>query len=235
MASASFLAHPIKKLLAERTERGAAIKIDEQLSNRLLNDLAALWPWDDRNARDQLPLLQYCLNRIWIQALDAGAGAPIVFTIADYERVGKLEGALNAHSDEVLRALGADCRPVAETVFRALTAGTSANDATRRPTRLGDVVAINNGDEERVRKVVAWAIGWFSRTAHRSPSRRLSPQAPRLSLRQASCFSRSATRPRTEIAGALDELRQAGKLGRDRDGRYHSFSPRAAAQRGEGA
>ena len=53
------------------------VAIEEALVNRLLNDLAAFAPWDDRGRRDQLdrlirradqlPLLQYCLNRMWIR------------------------------------------------------------------------------------------------------------------------------------------------------------------------
>ena len=56
------------------------VAIEEALVNRLLNDLAAFAPWDDRGRRDQLdrlirradqlPLLQYCLNRMWVRAQD---------------------------------------------------------------------------------------------------------------------------------------------------------------------
>jgi hypothetical protein len=139
-------------------------KIADDLTNRLLNDLAAFAPWDDRSTRDQLdrlarradqlPLLQYCLNRMWTRARDAASAEPIMLTLADYERIGGLGGALNAHADEVLRNLGADCRTVAEAVFRALTEGSSAGEAVRRPTRFDELVAICNGDEARVRKVV---------------------------------------------------------------------------------
>ena len=139
-------------------------KIADELTNRLLNDLAAFAPWDDRSTRDQLdrlarradqlPLLQYCLNRMWTRARDDAPDAPIVLTLADYERIGGLGGALNAHADEVLHGLGDDCRAVAEAVFRALTEGSSASDAVRRPTRFDELVAICGGDEARVRKVV---------------------------------------------------------------------------------
>ena len=138
-------------------------KIADELTNRLLNDLAAFAPWDDRSTRDQLdrlarradqlPLLQYCLNRMWTRARDDAPDAPIVLTLADYERIGGLGGALNAHADEVLHGLGDDCRAVAKAVFRALTEGSAASDAVRRPTRFDELVAIC-GDEERVRKVV---------------------------------------------------------------------------------
>ncbi len=139
-------------------------KIADDLTNRLLNDLAAFAPWDDRSTRDQLdrlarradqlPLLQYCLNRMWTRAREEVFDAPITLTLADYERIGGLSGALNAHADEVLRGLGEDCRPVVEAVFRALTEGSVASDAVRRPTRFDKLVAICGGDEARARKVV---------------------------------------------------------------------------------
>ena len=59
-------------------------KIEDALANRVLNDLAAFAPWDDRSSRDQLdrlgrradqlPLLQYCLNRMWSSAPAGAAG-----------------------------------------------------------------------------------------------------------------------------------------------------------------
>jgi Novel STAND NTPase 1 len=135
------------------------------LVNRLLNDLAAFAPWDDRGRHDQLdrlirradqlPLLQYCLNRMWIRAQDGKAsGRSVTLTLADYERIGGLAGALNAHADEILAGLGPDRLPVAEAVFRALTEGSTISDAVRRPTRLRDLAAIGAADEAAVRAVV---------------------------------------------------------------------------------
>ena len=60
------------------------IDIEPALVNRLLNDLASFAPWDDSDAArparplmrraDQLPLLQYTLNRMWLRARAADAG-----------------------------------------------------------------------------------------------------------------------------------------------------------------
>jgi hypothetical protein len=141
------------------------VEIEEALVNRLLNDLAAFAPWDDRGRRDQLdrlirradqlPLLQYCLNRMWIRAQDGkAAGGAVTLTLADYERTRGLAGALNAHADEILGALGPDKLPVAEAVFRALTEGSTIYDAVRRPTRLRELAAIGAVDEAAVRAVV---------------------------------------------------------------------------------
>jgi hypothetical protein len=141
------------------------VEIEDALVNRLLNDLAAFAPWDDRGRRDQLdrlirradqlPLLQYCLNRMWVRTRDGEAsGGAVTLTLADYERIGGLAGALNAHADQILGALGPDNLPVAEAVFRALTEGSTIYDAVRRPTRLRDLAAIGAAHEAAVRAVI---------------------------------------------------------------------------------
>ena len=140
------------------------IEIEEALVNRLLNDLAAFAPWDDRSTldqldrlvrrADQLPLLQYCLNRMWVRARDESRGEDILLRLSDYERIGGLGGALNAHGDQILTTLGEERRAVTEAVFRALTEGSTIADAVRRPTRFGELIAVCGGDEPSVRAVV---------------------------------------------------------------------------------
>jgi hypothetical protein len=140
------------------------VKIEEALVSRLLNDLAAFAPWDDRGSRDQLdrlvrradqlPLLQYCLNRMFVRAQGEPRGGAVTLTLADYERIGGLSGALNAHADEILRTLGSENQPVAEAAFRALTEGSTVSDAVRRPTRLRELVDICGADEATVRAIV---------------------------------------------------------------------------------
>src|SRR5215204_1657811 len=140
------------------------VEIREELTNRLLNDLATFAPWDsggtgDQLTRlvrraDQLPLLQYCLNRMWIEARHRAHGACITLELADYERIGGLGGALDSHAGEILATFPAKRRPVVEAVFRALTEGSTIADAVRRPTRFGELVAICGGDEVAVRAVV---------------------------------------------------------------------------------
>ncbi|MEA2988595.1 MAG: hypothetical protein QOG83_1306 [Alphaproteobacteria bacterium] len=140
------------------------IDIEPGLVNRLLNDLANFAPWDggeshdqlDRIMRraDQLPLLQYTLNRMWLRAHRPGSDERITLRLADYEAIGGLGGALNAHADQIFEELGKDRWPVIEWVFRALTAGTTIADAVRRPTRFDDLVAACGGNEPAVRAVV---------------------------------------------------------------------------------
>jgi tetratricopeptide (TPR) repeat protein len=144
--------------------RVAGIEIEERLVNRLLNDLASFAPWEkagadgkesaplDRLVRraDQLPLLQYTLNRMWAEARARSPGQRIKLGLDDYKG---LSHALNEHADQIFEQLDRENLPV-EQVFRALTSGTSLADAVRLPTRFDRLVAICGGDEAAVRKVV---------------------------------------------------------------------------------
>lgn len=140
------------------------VAIENALVNRLLNDLAAFAPWDDRGngdqldrlgrRADQLPLLQYCLNRMCVTTRDEADGRAVKLIVADYERIGGLAGALNAHANEILGALGPERLPIAEAAFRALTEGSTITDAVRRPTRLCDLVEICSADKTDVYAVV---------------------------------------------------------------------------------
>ncbi len=139
------------------------VEIEPALVNRLLNDLANFAPWDDDDRvdqldrlvrrADQLPLLQYTLNRTWMVARAASEAEHVTLTLAAYESVGGLRGALNAHADQIYEDLNRHAAPV-ETIFRALTAGSTVAEAVRRPTRMGDLVALCGGDEAGVRAVV---------------------------------------------------------------------------------
>src|SRR5262249_45014993 len=100
------------------------IDIEPGLVNRLLNDLANFAPWDEGDAHDQLdrimrradqlPLLQYTLNRMWLRARAAGRDERVNLTLADYEEIGGLSGALNAHANQMFEELGKARWPVVE-------------------------------------------------------------------------------------------------------------------------
>jgi tetratricopeptide (TPR) repeat protein len=140
------------------------IELEPGLVNRLLNDLANFAPWDEGDAHDQLdrimrradqlPLLQYTLNRMWLRARKPGSEARTRLTITDYDAIGGLSGALNAHANQIFDELGKERAPAVEWVFRALTAGSTIADAVRRPTRFDDLVTISGGNEGAVRAVV---------------------------------------------------------------------------------
>lgn len=145
------------------------IRPDPPLVNQLLNDLASFASWDDSGTgdeldrlvrrADQLPLLQYTLNRMWLQARERRGGKtdgdPLVLRLADYEAIGGLRGALNAHADQLLKRLAAKgLQDVTETVFRSLVSGATVAEAVRRPRPFGELVALVDGNAQAVHEVV---------------------------------------------------------------------------------
>ena len=140
------------------------VKIDDILVNQVLNDLSGYAPWDgsdyegqlDRIARraDQLPLLQYTLNRMWARSKELDGGGDIALDLIGYEAIGGVGGAINDHAEEIVKKLGDSYLPLIERVFRALTAGTKATEAVRRWQQFGKLVELCNGDEASVRTIV---------------------------------------------------------------------------------
>lgn len=136
--------------------------VEPALVNRVLNDITALAPWDtsgdaDQNERlsrraDQLPLMQHVLNAMWLDA--STRGAPVVLTEAEYDAIGGLTGALDRHGASIIAQLGEGAEGAAESVFRALVAGSSATLAVRRPTKLDDIVALAQTDRALVERVI---------------------------------------------------------------------------------
>ncbi len=126
--------------------RKAGATIEPALVERLLNDSA--------NEPDQLPVLQHCLLRLWdragaatLAAVAEGAGAPPPagpgtpheiaptalrkLTLAEYDEIGRISGALSRHADEILSSLSA--REVAvEQVMRSLSEIDREGRAIRR-------------------------------------------------------------------------------------------------------
>ena len=118
-------------------------RVEPALVNRLLNDLGSFAPWEtgekvdqaERISRqaDQLPVMQHVLNRLWVRADAASNGASVILRLADYDEVGGLAGALDAHGREIMAQLGPVRAQESEHVFRALVAGASVALAVRRP------------------------------------------------------------------------------------------------------
>src|SRR5215831_3252676 len=136
--------------------------IEDALITRLLNDLAAFAPWEAepspdqvlRLARraDQLPLMQHVLNRLWLRA-NASNPATVTLTLAEYDAVGGLAGALDAHAEEVLARLKQSEHDV-EAVFRCLIEGYDVASAVRRPCTFQKLAQETGKPEQVVRDIV---------------------------------------------------------------------------------
>jgi Domain of unknown function (DUF2610) len=139
-------------------------RVESALVNRLLNDLTSFAPWEggegvdqaERLARraDQLPLMQHVLNRLWARAMEESGDAPVELKLSDYERIGGLSGALDAHGREVMNGLGQRRAGRVQAVFCALVSGTTLATAVRRPCRLGELVALVGASRDDVVAIV---------------------------------------------------------------------------------
>lgn len=127
--------------------RMVGAEIEPGLVNTILNDLVNFAPWSNDQSSDplrslsrradQLPVMQHLLNRLWKQAESRSGHA--VLTLKEYEALGGLGGALDAHGEEILATLSEEQLGLVEKMFRALVDGPSPITATRRPLRFGDL------------------------------------------------------------------------------------------------
>lgn len=138
-------------------------RIEDRLVNKLLNDLTDFAPWEaggghDQQRRlgrraDQLPLMQHVLNLLW-QKARARNEVDIVLALPDYEAAGGLGGALDRHADDVAATVPPEFAEAIDPVFRSLVTGRTIEDAVRRPTRFGEIVALDAGHRDAVAAVI---------------------------------------------------------------------------------
>jgi len=168
---------------------GETLRLEPLLVTTLLNDMNRLAAWaDDDNVAgtavtqaaagagsamlrqadliarraDQLPLMQHVLNWMWqlAAAKRDGPDAPILLTLADYDKLGGLAGALSRRAHEVMESTGDP--ELTEKVFTALTdqptvssnTGSAESSAVRRPRTIRQLAEETRTDERSIRAVV---------------------------------------------------------------------------------
>lgn len=105
---------------------------------------------------DQLPILQHALARMWREAENANPAAPEI-GCATVEAVGGVGQALDRHAEEVLQALSAEQKALAETLFRAITErrqGEGGGQDVRRPQTLAAIAAWAGVDPAALKPVI---------------------------------------------------------------------------------
>ncbi|MBA2561597.1 MAG: hypothetical protein H0V14_01535, partial [Chitinophagaceae bacterium] len=88
-------------------------RINAGLTARLLNDAQLV--------KDELPLLQHALMRIWDSDKNADINNRGELGIEDYERIGGIEKALSNHADEALEGMSKPELNLTKKIFQALT------------------------------------------------------------------------------------------------------------------
>jgi hypothetical protein len=116
--------------------------ISPVLLTRLLNDVG--------DNPDQLSIMQHALNRTWARWQNEGDPASPM-SLEHYEAIGTMANALDWHAEKAFHELDDDhARQICKKVFQSLTdRGTDAR-GVRRPTRLWELCAITEANEEEV-------------------------------------------------------------------------------------
>ena len=120
--------------------------IEPELVERLLNDCG--------DERDQLPVLQHCLMRLWDRAgAQTNAGGVRRLTRQTYADIGRMADALSRHADEIL-AQCAGKELAVEQAFRALSELDREGRAIRRALRFDKLLAETGVREFDLRAVL---------------------------------------------------------------------------------
>lgn len=138
-----------KEQLREAIEGPAAlggVQLEPDLLRRLLDKTG-----DDP---DQLPVLQHLLMRMWEVREQTETGAKITQKEYDHPSVGGWENALNLHADKVFDDLPEGRQTIAKRVFQRLTEKGEVGRESRRPTKLRELAAVAEAEEEEVKAVV---------------------------------------------------------------------------------
>ncbi|MEA3064322.1 MAG: hypothetical protein QOJ27_761 [Sphingomonadales bacterium] len=149
--------------------------IKDELLNRILNDMNRFAMFEGgtlskagqtgRQA-DQLPLMQYALNQMWLgkqpsAESDPGGGGGgdggLELTLDDYRNIGGLEGALDKQGQTLIDRLAKNGVAEAEIegVFRALVRGPTLELAVREARPLDKIAAVAALPQAQVERIVA--------------------------------------------------------------------------------
>ena len=101
------------------------------LVQRMLNDAG--------DEPDQLPVLQHALMRTWAHWRKADPQGARRIELSDYEAIGRFDGALNQHADELLAGVTSE---LAACIFKRLTARGRGNRERRDPATLAEIWAV---------------------------------------------------------------------------------------------
>ena len=119
-------------------------KINPILVSQLLNDLSKI--------KDELPLLQHTLMRLWNSEMVINHSGEI--DSQDYEEIGGIEKALSKHADEAWNSLNEQDKAAAKQIFQALTTTDENGRKIRRPILLSKLKALTHLDENKLLEVI---------------------------------------------------------------------------------
>ncbi|MCA1758481.1 MAG: hypothetical protein LC658_01815, partial [Bacteroidales bacterium] len=119
-------------------------KLDSALTSLLLNELGKV--------KDELPLLQHALMRIWDYEEKINKNGAL--DLEDYSKIGGIEKALSNHADEALKEMSQTELNIAKTIFQALTSIDENGRKIRRPVLLSQLKELTGADEAQLLKII---------------------------------------------------------------------------------
>lgn len=114
------------------------------LTSRLLNELGKV--------KDELPLLQHALMRIWGYERDTDKNGEL--DLNDFEKIGGLEKALSNHADEALAGMTKEDLNITKVMFQALTAIDENGRKIRRPVMLSQLKELTGATEQQLNSII---------------------------------------------------------------------------------
>ncbi|MBN1388148.1 MAG: hypothetical protein JW965_06850 [Bacteroidales bacterium] len=133
-----------RKVITEPVKYAGA-KIESELVDLLISEIG--------ERTDQLPVLQHALMRTWDNWQSIGMSDEPV-SIANYNAIGKMSGAMSRHADEAYEELNSREQEICETLFRTITEKGPDNKGARRPTRISTIASIARCSEKELIKVI---------------------------------------------------------------------------------
>ncbi len=118
-------------------------EFNPSLTSLLLNNL--------NNTKDELPILQHALMRIWEHVNMRGQST---IDFEDYQHIGGIENALSNHAEEALSKLSEDEILIVKQIFQALTEVDENGRKIRRPANLKDLKALTGIEENKLLKYI---------------------------------------------------------------------------------
>lgn len=119
-------------------------KVDTVLTSKLLNDLGKV--------KDELPLLQHALMRIWDFEMNINKSG--IVDLEDYESIGGIEKALSNHADEALEGMNETDLLHTKKIFQALTTIDENGRKIRRPVLLSLLVELTGTNVQDILRII---------------------------------------------------------------------------------
>ncbi len=122
--------------------------LNPSLTSMLLNEIGKV--------KDELPLLQHALMRIWDYETKENKNGEL--DLEDYRQIGGIEKALSNHADEALKGMDIETLGITKEMFQALTAIDENGRKIRRPVLLSQLTELCNSSKEKLLDIISLFI-----------------------------------------------------------------------------